>query len=57
MAERKGETSAAFISHHENAQQKKAVVKFKLQYLNVQVTGLSVRLHPVLAWVLTQMLP
>ena len=49
----KQHTKAAVISHHENALQKKALVNFKLQYLNVQVSGLSGRLHPVLAWVLT----
>ena len=49
----KQHTKAAVISHHENALRKKALVNFKLQYLNVQVSGLSGRLHPVLAWVLT----
>ena len=49
----KQHTKAAVISHHENAIRKKALVNFKLQYLNVQVSGLSGRLHPVLAWVLT----
>ena len=49
----KQHTKAAVISHHENALRKKAAVNFKLQYLNVQVSGLSGRPHPMLAWVLT----
>ena len=31
----------------------KGITNAKLQYLNVQCTGLSARPHPVLAWVLT----
>ena len=46
-------TKLAVLSHHEATWRYKAANNFKLQYLNVQCTGLSARLHPVLSWVLT----
>ena len=49
----KEDTKIAVLSHHEAIWRKKAAKNFKLQYLNVQCTGLSARPHPVLAWVLT----
>ena len=46
-------TKTLITSHHEAALRRKAKSNFKLQYLNVQVTGLSARPHPVLAWMHT----
>ena len=49
----KQHTKAAIISHHESALRQTASRNMKLQYLNVQATGLTGRLHPSLSWVLT----
>ena len=46
-------TKTKVLSYHESVWREKAKHNFKLQYLNVQCTGLSARLHPVLSWVLT----
>ena len=49
----KQHTKAAIISHHEATLRQTASRNIKLQYLNVQATGLTGRLHPALAWVQT----
>ena len=49
----KDHTKAAVISHHEAILRQKANGNIKLQFLNVQVAGLSGKLHPALSWVLT----
>ena len=49
----KNHTKVAVTSHHEAALRHKAAGNYKLNYLNVQTTGLSGRPHPVLSWVLT----
>ena len=49
----KSHTSIAVLSHHEKLWRQKAKNNYKLQYLNVQCTGLSGKLHPILSWVLT----
>ena len=49
----KSHTSTAVLSHHEKFWRQKSSKNYKLQYLNVQCTGLSGKLHPVLSWVLT----
>ena len=49
----KEHSKAAVISHHEAALRNKAAGNYKLQYLNVQVTGLTGRPHPIIARVLT----
>ena len=49
----KEDTKIAVLIHHKAIWRKLAAKNFKLQYLNVQCTGLSARPHPVLAWVLT----
>ena len=41
------------ISFHESALRNKAIKNYKLKYLNVQLTGLTGRPHPILSWVLT----
>ena len=46
-------TKAAVTSYHEAKLRQKAAGNMKLQFLNVQITGLSGRLHPALSWVLT----
>ena len=45
----KEHSKAAVISHHEAALRNKAAGNYKLQYLNVQVTGLTGRPHPIIA--------
>ena len=47
----KHHTQAVVTSHHEAALRCKASENMKIQYLNIQATGLSGRLHPTLAWV------
>ena len=49
----KDHTKAAVISYHEGVLRQKAIGNIKLQFFNVQVTGLSGKLHPALSWVLT----
>ena len=49
----KQHTIAAVTSHHERVLRLRAVSNIKLQYLNVQVTGLSGRPHPILSWIQT----
>ena len=49
----KNHTKVVVTSHHEANLRHKAARNFKLQYFNVQATGLSGRLHPVLSWVQT----
>ena len=49
----KNHTEAAVLSHHEVVLRKKAATNIKLQYLNVQATGLTGRPHPMLSWILT----
>ena len=46
-------TMVAVTSHHEAVLRLKSLSNMKLQYLNVQASGLSGRPHPVLAWVQT----
>ena len=46
-------TSITILSHHEKVWRQKSAGNYKLQYLNVQCTGLSGKLHPILSWVLT----
>ena len=45
--------NARVVSFHEKALRKKAVDNDKLKYLNIQLTGLTGRAHPILSWVLT----
>ena len=49
----KNYTNIAVTSKHEENLRRKAKGNSKLNYLNVQATGLSGRPHPVLSWVLT----
>ena len=49
----KQHTMAAVTSHHERLLRLRAASNIKLQYLNVQVTGLSGRPHPILSWIQT----
>ena len=49
----KSHTSITILSHHEKVWRQKSAGNYKLQYLNVQCTGLSGKLHPILSWVLT----
>ena len=49
----KSHTSIAVLSHHERLWRQKASNNKKLQYLNVQCTGLTGKPHPILSWVLT----
>ena len=49
----KSHTSIAVLSHHERLWRQKAADNQKLQFLNVQCTGLTGKLHPILSWVLT----
>ena len=49
----KDHTKVAVTSHHENILRESSVGNIKLQYLNVRAAGLSGKLHPALAWVLT----
>ena len=49
----KQHTKAAIISHHESTLRQTASRNMKLQYLNVQAIGLTGRIHPAIAWVLT----
>ena len=49
----KHHTQIAITSYHEATLRSKALRNFKLEYLNVQATGLSGRPHPVLSWVMT----
>ena len=49
----KNHTEAAVLSHHEAVLRNKAATNMKLQYLNVQATGLTYRPHPMLSWILT----
>ena len=44
---------AVVISYHELSLRKKASRNYKLRFLNVQVSGLSGKPHPVLSWILT----
>ena len=46
-------TKTAVTAFHEAVWRDKATINYKLQYLNVQCTGLSGRPHPVLSWVQT----
>ena len=46
-------TKTLVTAYHETAWREKALSNYKLQYLNVQCTGLSGRPHPVLLWVQT----
>ena len=46
-------TQTAVRAYHEAVWRDKAASNYKLQYLNVQCTGLSSRPHPVLSWVQT----
>ena len=49
----KSHTKTAVTAFHEAVWRDKAASNYKLQYLNVQCTGLSGRPHPVLSWVQT----
>ena len=49
----KNHTSIAVLSHHESVLRRNVIKNRKLQYLNVQCTGLTSRPHPVLSWLLT----
>ena len=49
----KDHCSALVLSHHETALRKRAASNFKLQYLNINCTGLTGKPHPVLSWVQT----
>ena len=42
-------TKIAVLSHHEALWRQKAACNFKLQYLNVQATGLTSRIHPIIS--------
>ena len=44
---------AAVTSYHERTLRSKVLENYKLEYLNVQATGLTAKPHPVLAWVMT----
>ena len=49
----KNHTRIAVISYHEAIWRQKAKANVKLQYLNVQATGLNSRIHPMLSQLLT----
>ena len=49
----KSHTIIAVTAYHEAAWRHRAASNYKLQYLNVQCTGLTGRPHPVLSWVQT----
>ena len=49
----KSHAKAAVLTYHEALWRKKAENNPKLQYLNVQATGLTSRPHPMLSWILT----
>ena len=49
----KQHTKIAVTAYHEANWRHKAANNFTLQYLNVQITGLSGRTHPIFSWVLT----
>ena len=49
----KSHTRIAVISYHEAIWRQKAKANVKLQYLNVQATGLNSRIHPMLSQLLT----
>ena len=46
-------TQTRILAHHENILRKQATKNYKLDFLNIQVVGLSGRPHPVLDGVLT----
>ena len=48
----KNHTSISVLSHHEKVWRQKSANNYKLQFLNVQCTGLTGKLHPILSWVL-----
>ena len=49
----KEHTKVAVTTHHEFIWRQKASMNIKLQFLNVQATGLSGKPHPVVAWAVT----
>ena len=49
----KNHTSAAVISQHEAVLRLKAAGNLKLQYLNINCTGLTGKPHPMLTWIQT----
>ena len=46
----KQHVKALVTSHHERKLRAKAASNYKLSFLNILATGLSGRLHPILAW-------